>query len=68
MIPYHYLKTALKKKGCEPLKKALNEWVHIIAHGKPRDPIAYGDGRNDVLIFTDGWVPDDRIKEKCPPS
>ena len=29
MIPYHYLKTALKKKGCEPLKKALNEWMHI---------------------------------------
>ena len=24
MIPYHYLKTALKKKGCEPLKKALS--------------------------------------------
>ena len=20
--------------------------------------VVYGDGRNDVLIFTDGWVPD----------
>ena len=30
--------------------------------------MAYGSGRNDALIFTDGWVPDARIKEKCPPG
>ena len=30
--------------------------------------MAYGSGKNDALIFTDGWVPDARMKEKCPPG
>jgi len=34
--------------------------MRLIDDGKLRDIVACGDGQNDAVIFTDGWVPDPR--------
>ena len=51
-----------------PLQEILVEWHKLIANGRTRDLVAYGDGRNDAIICTDGWTPDWRFQEKAPPG
>ena len=48
------------------LQRSLREWQKILRTGKTRLIMAYASGRNDVTLFTDGWVPDKRKGETAP--
>jgi hypothetical protein len=50
------------------LKHSLHSWLWHLQHGKRRDLCAYGDGRNDIVIFTDGWVANTHTNEKGIPG
>ena len=50
------------------LKHSLHSWLWHLQHGKRRDLCAYGDGRNDIVIFTDGWVANTHTNEEGIPG
>ena len=49
-----------------PLRESLIKWKFLIKEGPPRPIELKADKKADVVIFTDGFTPDPRSKEKLP--
>lgn len=49
-----------------PLRESLVKWKFLIKEGPPRPIELKADKKADVVIFTDGFTPDPRSKEKLP--
>ena len=46
----------------EPLRVALKQWLHLIKEGPPRTIDMQVSKKADVVVFTDGFTPDPRIR------
>ena len=50
----------------KPLKLSLLQWLKLVNNGPPREINVLKSAPADVVIFTDGFTPDHRKKEKGP--